>query len=268
MKCYYHIKEDAIAVCKSCGRAVCSNCLVSISGNSYCKECVEAGRVQLQPVKTSPMIKPMPTPSGIPSRTTFIIGSVGLIIAGVAGILSLFGGLGFFWLWGRSGFGAIGWTSSIMLGVGALLAAEGYKGMKTNYGRSIGTVGFVFGDIAGVFFIIEAALMIMMTYSNNYYYYYYGYYGYDPFFVFFAIFTIITIIMFAVAQIIWGVAHINSREYTGNSGLGVAAGILLIISGAFSASLLLSFIGFILFLVGAILAVINLLMAKIPQHEP
>jgi hypothetical protein len=266
MKCYYHPKEDAIAVCKACGKGVCHDCLVTVSGDSYCKQCVETGRANLQPVSIPSAPELVARPSGTPSRTMFILGSVGLIIAGVAAILSIFRGLGDIWAWGN-GFGDFGIVSTVILAVGLLLAGFGYRGIKRNYGKGIGTAGFVFGILAFAFLVVEAGLAVAIPYNYYYNYYYGGYYNYNSWFIVVAIFAIIAIEIFAVAQIIWGVAHINSRRYTGNSGLGMAAGIILIISGAFSATILLSFVGFILFLVGAILAMIVLLMAKIPRLQ-
>lgn len=262
MKCYNHPKEDAVAVCKACGKAVCRDCLISIRGDSYCKTCVEAGRAQMPPVGApSPVM--IAKPAGIPSKTTFVVGSVGLIIAGVAAVMSIFGGLGLFWAGGYYGYGLLGMTSSILLAVGVLLAGFGYKGIKTNYGLGIGTAGFAFGIIVSVFLIVQSVFTVIIPHG------YYGYYDYNSsWWVVALIFTIIAVEMFAVAQILWGVAHIRSRDYTGNSALGIAAGILLIISGAFTASIILSFVGYVLFLVGGILAMIVFLMSNIPTPRP
>ena len=186
-----------------------------------------------------------------------------MIIAGAAAVISIFGGLGLFWARGYYGFGLLGFASSILLAVGVLLAGFGYKGIKTNYGLGIGTAGFAFGIITFVFLIVQSILTVITPYSYYGYYYYY-----NSWWVVVSIFAIVAVEMFAVAQILWGVAHIKSRRYSGNSGLGMAAGILLIISGAFTASIILSFVGFVLFLVGGILAVIVFLMAKIPPPRP
>ena len=44
MKCFVHQAEDAVAICKTCGKGVCSDCAIILEGTSYCKTCVEAGR--------------------------------------------------------------------------------------------------------------------------------------------------------------------------------------------------------------------------------
>ena len=39
MKCYHHELKDAVGICKSCGKALCKDC-VSLSSNSInCKHC-------------------------------------------------------------------------------------------------------------------------------------------------------------------------------------------------------------------------------------
>lgn len=43
MKCFNHRELDAIAVCKHCGRALCSGCVAESSGMSACKGRCEAG---------------------------------------------------------------------------------------------------------------------------------------------------------------------------------------------------------------------------------
>jgi len=115
--------------------------------------------------------------------------------------------------------------------------------------------------VSCVFFLIDAVLVIIARSG------YYSYYYYNPWYIVYAIFGMIALELFAATQIVWGVAHINSRKYTGNSGLGMATGILLIISGAFTASLLLAFVGMILFLVGMVLAMIVFLISMIPKSD-
>lgn len=259
MRCYYHPKEEAVAVCRSCGKGICQQCTVLVEGNSLCRECVETRGFKNQMDRTA-----IPKPGGTPSKTPFIIGGVGAIISGVAAVLSIFGGIGSsFWLFGYYGYGYstafFSMMTGVLLSVGLILAGIGYKGIKTNYGRSIGTAGFALSIVSCVFFLIDAVLVIIAR--GGYYYYYY----YNPWYIVYVLFGIIALELFAATQIVWGVAHINSRKYTGNSALGMATGILLIISGAFTASLLLAFVGMIMFLVGMILAMIVFLISIIPR---
>lgn len=37
MKCYYHLEKDAIALCKSCNRALCHDCAVDVHPGTACK---------------------------------------------------------------------------------------------------------------------------------------------------------------------------------------------------------------------------------------
>jgi hypothetical protein len=264
MKCYYHPKEDAVAVCKSCGKGVCKDCAIVLSGDSYCKTCVEEGKVAVGPVAPAQQQTVAPKPSGIPSRTPFIIGSIGAIMAGVAAILLIFTGWGTLLLGTIGGsYGIWGIIVDIFLAVGIILTGIGYKGIKSNYGLGTGTASFALSIVTSVLFFVTAALGVAVgSYHYGYYYYYY-----TPWYFAFVISLIISLIMFGVTQIIYGVAHINCRRFTGNSGLGMATGILLIISGAFTASVLLSFVGMIMFLVGGILTVIVFIMSKIPQSQ-
>lgn len=264
MKCYVHPKEDAIAVCKACGKGVCSDCVIILAGNSYCKTCVEAGRIKAPTVEIPAVA---PTPGGIPSRTPFIVGGIGAIISGVAALLvMLLGGLiTMWWLMGNTelvGIGGMGgMASGILLAVGLILAGIGYLGIKRNYGYGIGTAGFAFSIVVCVFLFVSIAFgVIFMSYP---YYYLYPYK--NPWYAIYIISSIITLILFGIMQILWGIAHINTRQYTGTSGLAMATGIMLIISGALTASVIIAFAGIILFFVSEILAVIVFLMSNIPQ---
>ena len=42
MKCAIHYDRDAAGACVSCGRLVCQECKLSIGGQIYCNQCVEA----------------------------------------------------------------------------------------------------------------------------------------------------------------------------------------------------------------------------------
>lgn len=39
MKCFIHIHDDAIAVCKRCGKAMCGNCSAYTNHSGICPEC-------------------------------------------------------------------------------------------------------------------------------------------------------------------------------------------------------------------------------------
>jgi hypothetical protein len=265
MRCYYHPKEEAVAICMSCGKGICQQCTVLVEGNSHCRTCVETRGITSQIAQTA-----IPKSAGIPSKIPFVIGGVGAIMSGVAAVLSIFGGIGSLWIYGF--YYNYYWTAvfsmicSVLLAVGLVLAGIGYKGIRTNYGSIFGTVGFALGFVSCVFLLIDAVIVIMARLYHSYSYYdaYFYYYPY-PWYTVFVILAIIALELFAVTQIFWGVAHIYSRKYTGNVGLAVAAGIMLIISGGFTASLQLAFVGMIMFLVGMILAMMVFLTSMIPR---
>lgn len=39
MKCFIHIKQDAISVCKKCGKAMCADCSAYSGHSGICPEC-------------------------------------------------------------------------------------------------------------------------------------------------------------------------------------------------------------------------------------
>lgn len=60
MKCEAHPSEDAVGICKSCGRGACAVCTVVFDGFIHCKACVEAGRTHAS--KTPPVVFLAPPP--------------------------------------------------------------------------------------------------------------------------------------------------------------------------------------------------------------
>jgi hypothetical protein len=194
---------------------------------------------------------PPQAPPGKTSRTPFIIGSVGGMMSGIAAIIYLALSFGYA-LITVGGGGFVGMMLLIIMAVGILLAGFGYRGIKQFSGLSIGTAGFALSIVSAVFFFVTAGLGFVAFATGNYYYYYY----WNGFFTIYVIFDIISLALFGVTQIIWGVAQIKWRRLTKTPGLTFATGILFIISGSFACSILLSFIGFIMYLVSSILALI------------
>lgn len=45
MHCYVHPDREAVATCTSCGRAVCDQCSIEVSGKIVCRNCISEGRV-------------------------------------------------------------------------------------------------------------------------------------------------------------------------------------------------------------------------------
>jgi len=266
MRCYYHPIEDAVAICKICGKGICSSCLVTIARNCYCKSCVETGIVGVPTVE-------VPTPTGRPSRALFIIGAAGSILnmfaSLVIGILLAFS---IAWIFSVSYYGSdyiyalIGIAVtlliiSIILAIGLLLGGIGYFGVRRNYGSGVGLAGFALSIVVFVFIFINMVLAMIVIASYN---------PRDPFsflmwFFVVLISSFVTLILFGVTQILWGVSHIVTKKYTGHSGLALTTGIMLIISGVLTMTT--TFVGIILFFASEILAAILFLVSQVPEQS-
>ena len=127
MKCWFHPEQDAVAFCKSCGKGVCQDCLVTFGGNSYCKDCIEHGKVAA--VAPSPELtaaESVPMPTGKPSKAFFVVGGVGCIINAIAAIWFFFNTLVPGIAFDLRYFSIIG---DVLLVIGLILASFGYLGM-------------------------------------------------------------------------------------------------------------------------------------------
>lgn len=86
VKCAVHQDQEAIAVCKSCGNALCTSCRISIAGVAYCQSCLDAGRfrpptdVKGEPEEQLPIPLGPVTPT---SRRNILIGLFGLILIAI-----------------------------------------------------------------------------------------------------------------------------------------------------------------------------------------
>jgi len=47
MKCYVHPNTEAVATCANCGKAVCENCSINVSGRIVCQRCLSATNVSV-----------------------------------------------------------------------------------------------------------------------------------------------------------------------------------------------------------------------------
>jgi len=259
LKCWLHPKVDAVAVCKSCGKGLCKDCVITISGQSYCKECIEKGLVA---PRVAPTPEPIPTPTGVPTKGFFIVGGIGSIMNVVAAILLFFDTLWFSGGWWYR-LDIIDMSGAVLVFIGTLLAGIGYLGMRRNYGSAMGTASFAMGIVTGLFFIIQLVVRVIAYGSYDYYYDYYD----SPLYLVSVIFFLAAFVIFGASQIIWGATHIVTRKFV-NSGLSLATGILLIIAGSLTASFLLSFIGIILFLAAEIMVTILFFISKVPTLQP
>ena len=278
MKCYNHPTEEAVAVCKGCGKGLCQNCSVQVSQVSYCKTCIEGGRVQMQytqyPQAPSQMPPQYSAPYGgygspnVPNfKALFEKGATGLVIAGIGA--AIYAALSLYNI--ASSYG-LDFTGSIMLiffaivfAYGISTAGQGYKGIKAAFGHSIGTAGSILAKISAVILILGLILAFvgglwigLSYYSSS------GGYG----MVLAAIYLEFAgFILFGATEIVWGVAHVVTRRFMGNVGLAMAAGVMFIVSGSVLIALIIfgfQSLGLFLFLASAILGAIAFAVAK-PQ---
>ncbi|MFX0078888.1 MAG: hypothetical protein ACFE8O_06555 [Candidatus Hermodarchaeota archaeon] len=123
MKCAVHTDLEAIAVCQSCGNALCSDCRITIAGIAYCQSCLDAGRIRRPAHIAAEPEDRMPTPLGNvtqTSRRNLLVGIVGMIL------IAIF--IHTQWLFSISpyfSYGAFNLTIFIPRTVGAVLVAVG-----------------------------------------------------------------------------------------------------------------------------------------------
>ncbi|MCX5704180.1 MAG: NINE protein [Candidatus Omnitrophica bacterium] len=76
MKCANHLEKEAVGVCNHCGKSICSDCLVQLKGENYCKECIVAKMGKEKKEERSPALAAI---------LIFIIGGLGQIYNGQIG---------------------------------------------------------------------------------------------------------------------------------------------------------------------------------------
>ncbi len=269
MKCAKHPRSHAVGVCISCGEGVCRNCEIRVQGRTHCKPCVEKGRI---PHPTPTYTAPAAQPKGKPTRKYFIIGAVGTIILIVGATLfwtipfvSMY--ISFFYNPYLMGYLYLAVT--IIIGVGGTLGSIGIYGHRWNYGSVLSVVTCVLSMIF-TWFLLPTAILSFVFMGLPYYYYYHS-----PLLLVMDILGSLGYILMGVMFILWGVAMINARNHMGNAGLGVATGILYIITGGFWCatmgasyifySVYLYYVACILVIPSGILGIITLLRARVPH---
>jgi len=86
LKCAVHNDLEAIAVCQSCGNALCSDCRITIAGIAYCQSCLDAGRIRRPAHIAAEAEDRMPTPLGnvtSTSRRNLMIGVFGMMLIAI-----------------------------------------------------------------------------------------------------------------------------------------------------------------------------------------
>jgi len=86
MNCAYHADQSAVAYCRTCGKALCSNCTRPVRGVIYCEDCLgrrmETGApaggfvAPTAPMAPPPPISPTPGSSGPNPTVAGILGAI------------------------------------------------------------------------------------------------------------------------------------------------------------------------------------------------
>src|SRR4029077_3791041 len=79
MNCAVHTQTQAVAFCRTCGKALCEDCKRDGMGAIYCEPCI-AARLQGQPV---PAATPMPPATAVPGAPSPVMAGLLGFIPGV-----------------------------------------------------------------------------------------------------------------------------------------------------------------------------------------
>ena len=112
MKCFNHSIADAVGVCRSCGRALCRECIAEVGLSCSCK-----GRCETVVAAMNDLVE----------RGTTAYRKVGLATLRQGIVIVLFGGL--FLFIGIAESGGRGYFGYFMLGVGVLCTVLGLSGI-------------------------------------------------------------------------------------------------------------------------------------------
>lgn len=123
MRCAVHNENEAIAVCQSCGNALCSDCRITIAGIAYCQSCLDAGRIRRPSEMVAEPGDFLPTPLGNftpTSRRNLLIGTIGMAL------ITIFIHFQWVFLFGYYGpYGILDYVILIPRTIGAILVATG-----------------------------------------------------------------------------------------------------------------------------------------------
>jgi len=267
MKCWAHPEVDAVAICVSCGKGLCRDCSIVITGNNYCKACVESEKWRGPPTRplaaptptpTAPPIppktKPTPTPKGRPSKAQFTVGGIGSVFNVIAAIPLFI--LAFMLVAAIVGGYAPALEYYVLFFLpfgGIIMAGIGYLGIRRNYGSAMGIASFAFAIVTLVLLLLFSLAGITFHYAN------------PEEWATAQVIQCLWFIPFGIMQILWGATHIKTRKFTGKSRLSLATGIILITAGSLTMILVSSMMGIALFFVAEIMASILFFTSEIPE---
>ncbi len=204
--------------------------------------------------------RPVLSPKGLPSRSYFVIGGVGMFLtAALAICLGVFGLLTSQFLFYGYYSGTVMILSlilGIILYIGLLLGLVGFYGFYKNYGSGMGIAAFGFGIVATTFYLVSLIVMALTVNSFSYYY------GTS---ILAILVSLIGLVLVGILFILEGVSFMRARHFTHTGEVNLAAGIMLVIAGSFFCSLFLAhFGGYFLLATSAIIGGIVFAMSPIP----
>ncbi|HEU4416268.1 MAG TPA: B-box zinc finger protein [Candidatus Angelobacter sp.] len=85
MNCAVHTQTQAVAFCRTCGKALCEDCKRDVMGAIYCEPCIAArlGHAAPPPVSAMPPMPPAPPPPHVPGAPNPVIALILGLIPGV-----------------------------------------------------------------------------------------------------------------------------------------------------------------------------------------
>ncbi len=144
----------------------------------------------------------------------------------------------------------------IIFCVGGVMSAFGFYGLRRNYGSTLALATCII-SLVFIWFQLIPGILYSFLYGAPYYIYY-------SLYTLYYIMAYVGYILTGVMIILWGCSMITNRTQMGNEGLGIATGVLFIITGSFWCSSFLTMIGSIMMIPSGILGIILLLSARVP----
>jgi hypothetical protein len=206
--------------------------------------------------------RPVLAPRGVPNRSLFIVGGIGMFLTAALaiclGVLGMFSFQYFFYSYYWGPFAIILLVLGVLFYIGLLMGLFGFYGFYKNYGSGMGVAAFGFGIIATTFFLVSQIVSVL-TVSTSYWYY-------GPS-ILAILLSIVSLILIGILLIIEGVSFMTARHFSHTGEINLASGIMLVIAGSFFCSFFLAYYGgYILLAVSAIIGGIVFVKSPIIAH--
>ncbi|MFX1509609.1 MAG: B-box zinc finger protein [Promethearchaeota archaeon] len=231
MKCAVHQDQEAIAVCRSCGNALCANCRITITGIAYCQPCLDAGRYRPPTQIEATLEDRLPTPLGpvtTSSRRNFLIGLLGMVLVAVfihaqwvcSLNFNLYSPLNLAMFIPRS-------VGAVLVAVGIALSAFAWNEMRPYFNFRWALYISLFTILTPWWGIIAESLIysgqvIVETPP-------YGYLGLGPLSLIFNYLVIVSSVFFGILMIVWAFALLYVRKHSRSPKLTLGTAIVYII---------------------------------------